>query len=339
MAAKKIQVYNESVKTNIYMEDFQMQPYTHFTLSERDSLRNFISEGKSLRAIAKELNKNVSSISRELKRNKNKDGTYNAYRGLSLYIHRRKRCVRKPRLLPELPLTQYIIEKLNIFWSPELITTMYKRNNPTEKLSFSTIYSYIKNCKLPTISTKNHLRRRGKHRNRGTFTTIKPTHKIHERSADINDRLNVGDFEGDTVLGGVGKGCIATYFDRKSRYLVSQVMKDKSSQTLNKATIKAFNGVRVNSITLDNGSEFARFKELETALNTTIYFADTHSPWQRGTNENGNDLLRFFYPKGYDFRKLPDDELAFVVDLLNDRPRKCLDYLSPKQVFFSKCCT
>lgn len=87
------------------------------------------------------------------------------------------------------------------------------------------------------------------------------------------------------------------------------------------------------SISLDNGSEFSEFHELEKSLDTLVYFAEPHKPWQRGTNENTNDILRFFFPKGYDFRNLSDKELQEVVDLINNRPRKCLGWKTPKEVF------
>lgn len=102
------------------------------------------------------------------------------------------------------------------------------------------------------------------------------------------------------------------------------------------AVCRALKDLKPKSITFDNGSEFAQFRELESALNTTIYFADPHAPWQRGTNENTNDLLRFDFPKGCDFRKISQEDVDYVVDLINNRPKICLDLKSPNEVF---CCT
>jgi len=104
------------------------------------------------------------------------------------------------------------------------------------------------------------------------------------------------------------------------------------------AVCKALSGLPVHSLTLDNGTEFAEFKGIEKALNTVVYFADPHSPWQRGSNENTNGLLRFFFPKGSDFRQITQERLHEVADLLNNKPRKCLGWLSPAD-FFAKCCT
>ncbi|MDD6645421.1 MAG: IS30 family transposase, partial [Oscillospiraceae bacterium] len=97
--------------------------------------------------------------------------------------------------------------------------------------------------------------------------------------------------------------------------------------------------IPIESITLDNGSEFAAFEKIEKDLQTTIYFADPHSPWQRGLNENTNDMLRFFFPKGTNFHNVTDEELQTVVDLINNRPRKTLDFFSPIEVLYKKCCT
>ena len=115
-------------------------------------------------------------------------------------------------------------------------------------------------------------------------------------------------------------------------------MTRKPEDTKN-AIVKALENLPVKSISLDNGAEFASFKELEKELNTEVYFAHPHAPWERGTNENTNGLLRFFFKKGYDFISLSDDELQYVVELINNRPRKCLAWKTPAEIFNSFCCT
>ena len=152
-----------------------------------------------------------------------------------------------------------------------------------------------------------------------------------------------GDFEGDTVYGGIGKGCAVTFVDRKSKLLVGSIAISRERNTIRKAISRAFELMEVpmpiETITLDNGSEFADFLNIEKDLGTTIYFADLHSPWQRGLNENTNDLLRFFYPKGTDFLSVSEEEFQKVIHLINSRPRKCLGYLSPLEFLSKKCCT
>ena len=318
-----------------------MQSYTHFTLEERESLRIMASEGKSIRAIAKELKRNPSSISRELSRNKNKKtGQYNAWGATSLYLKRRKRCVRPCRCETEDVLRDFTAERLRLFWSPETIAAVWKLEHPGDTLAHTTIYAALRNNLLPGCDVKTHLRRRGRRKYvRGATTTIKPDRFIVDRCEKANKRSRIGDWEGDIVLGGVGKGCLLTCVDRKSRYLLSIVSHDKSAVSISAAFHKAFNGHTVHTLTLDNGPEFALFKQLERELNTVIYFCDPHAPWQRGTNENINGILRFFFRKGTDFRFVSQEMLDDIVTLINQRPRKCLGWLSPADIFFSSCCT
>lgn len=315
-----------------------MKSYTHFTLKERVCLEELRQKGKNISEIAKILGRNKSTISRELKRNSNKQGIYNSWGAYSKAAKRRKHSVRKPRLVKGSELYDYILERIQLYWSPELIAATWNSLNPEDTISFVTIYNAIRKGLFEGIAVKSHLRRRGKKRcsNRNKYNTIQPDHTIHERSKEIEERKRFGDWEGDTVRGGVGKGGLLTLIERKSRKLLAVKVNDFSSETIYQAMLYAFDGITPKSITLDNGSEFSKFRELEKALNTTIYFADPHSPWQRGSNENINDVLRFFFPKGFNFLKLSQDEIDLKVSLINNRPRFCLDLLSPNDVF---CCT
>ena len=321
-----------------------MKSYTHFTLSERNCLQKLLSEGKSFREIAKILDRSPSTISREVNRNlSKKKNCYNAWRATTLYIIRRRNCVRHFVIQPATGLYDYIVECFNKYWSPEIIA--YKCKEQGLNVCTSTIYRALKEKRLEGITPKTHLRRHGKKKtnDRKKCCTIHPVHTIHERSEIVESKARFGDFEGDTVYGGVGKGCVATFVDRKSKLLVAAIAPNREKETIRKAFNKAFSlmeySVPVETITLDNGSEFADFLNIEKDLQTTIYFADPHSPWQRGLNENTNDILRFFYPKGTDFMKVSEEELQSVIHLINSRPRKCLDYLSPLEFLSKKCCT
>ena len=174
-------------------------------------------------------------------------------------------------------------------------------------------------------------------------SAVQPIHTIHDRPSIVDDKVRIGDWEGDTVYGAVGKGCLVTMVDRKSKLLAAARCASRKNKDILKGIIKAFQSLNlqipIETLTLDNGSEFAGFVDVEKALNTTIYFADPHSPWQRGLNENTNDLIRFFYPKGTNFLEVTDEEVDLVVSLLNNRPRKTLNYLSPLEVISSRCCT
>jgi IS30 family transposase len=315
-----------------------MQFYHHFTLEERESLRIYLSEGKSLREAGRLLGKSPSSISRELSRNRNKDGSYHAWRATTLYIIRRKKSVRPFRLTVDTKLRTWVSECLASYWSPEIIAARWKREQSGNKLSHSTIYAALRDGRLPQYTPKTHLRRHGKRKCSHQCYTIHPDHLIRDWPEEIRKRERLGDWEGDTVYGSIGKGLLVTLVDRKSRYFAASVLSKRTIPETKDAVIKALKGLDVNSLSLDNGSEFAGFRDLEKELNAPVYFADPHSPWQRPSNENINGLVRFFFPKGTDFHTVTQDQLNRVISLINNRPRKCLGWLSPIE-FLHKCCT
>ena len=317
-----------------------MQSYKHFTLEERESLYQLKKEGKGIRAIARELKRSPSTISRELKRNLDRDGRYNAWNATFAYLRRRKNSRRKKRFEEESELKAWTIEKLEQFWPPETIVKVWKRDHPGESISYTSIYRAIKEGMLPKISEEKHLRRRGKLKFKThNCAPVKVDRRIEEWPEEVIRRERLGDWEGDTVRGAPGKGVIVTLADRKSRYLVALLCRNKKTDTVCKAIIAAMKEKPVETMSFDNGSEFSGYHTVEEELETMVYFADPHSPWQRGTNENLNGLLRFFFPKGCNLLDVSDEYLASVVDLINRRPRKCLGWLSPHDVFFAKCCT
>lgn len=324
-----------------------MMSYTHFTLNERKYLQELLSEGYSFRKIADILGRNVSSVSREVNRNKSKyppkkksnnKFRYHAWRAQTLSIIRRREN-QKYCLAPGSAEWNYIVEKLSLYWSPEEISERWKMEHPeTLGFSTSTIYRYIKKGRFEGISRKTHLRRRGKvilPRN-SNYNSIQPERIIPEWTDAIRNRERIGDWEGDTVYGGIGKGLLVTLVDRKSRFLCASLLQKREAELTRKVIVNTIKALPVKSISLDNGSEFADFKKLEEELQTEVYFAEPHKPWQRGTNENTNDMLRFFFPKGFDFRTITQDDVDFVVNLLNNRPRKCLGWKTPAEIFFDK---
>lgn len=320
--------------------------YTHFTLEERKYLQKLLSEGLSMRKIADILERSPSTISREIKRNKTKNKPkrsdnpywYNHWRAQILYTCRR-RMNKLHAFKPDTDEWNFIVDSLNKFWSPEAICGRWKKLFPNRKpLHFSTIYRYIARGLFPDIQRKTHLRRRGKRiqtRN-ANYNTIQPDRIIPEWPAEIRDRSRIGDWEGDTVYGGIGKGLLVTLVDRKSRYLKMGLLQSRNADETRKVIQKLLNGLPAKSISLDNGAEFSEFRELESALTAPIYFAEPHKPWQRGTNENTNDIVRFFFPKGFDFRTISQEFVDIISDLINNRPKKCLDWKTPAEVFFDK---
>lgn len=319
-----------------------MRSYEHFTLSERGRLEQMQREGKSQSAIARELGRHRSSISRELRRNGNKSTGYNAWHATSQYIHRRKACRKPFRLSWDDELLKFTQDGLAKYWPPEAIVGRWKKEHPQARLSHSTLYQALRKGLIPGRTPKQHLRRHGTHRyrNRSKFNTITPDHSIHERPDHVQARKAFGHWEGDSIVSGrSGSGRLFTCVERFSRMLVVARVNGHAALSMRDAMVTALMDYQVDSLTLDNGSEFARHREVAQMLNTTIFFADPHSPWQRGSNEQVNGLLRFFFPKGTDFSSLLPDVIFAAVDSINDRPRKCLNWLSPREFFLAKCCT
>ena len=298
-----------------------------------------------MRKIAAILERSPSSISREINRNKAKyrphrkpDNSYwyNHWRANNLYIMRRRN--QPPKAIRQgTPEWDFVVSGLMQFWSPETIAGRWHHLYPERKpLSASTIYRYLKKGIFPQITVKAHTRRRGKRiqTRDANYNSIQPDRIIPEWSDVIKNRERIGDWEGDTVYGGVGKGLLVTLVDRKTRFLKMGLLSNRNSDNTRKVIEKRLKNLPVKSLSLDNGSEFADFKLLEEHLGTPIYFAEPHKPWQRGTNENTNDLIRFFFPKGFDFRNVTDDVVQSIEDIINNRPRKCLNWKTPFEVFF-----
>lgn len=318
--------------------------YTHFTLEERESLALLLQEGKKYSQIARELGRHRSSIKREVERNYSKTKhRYHPVRATICYVMRRKKCIRRSVIIPGSELYNFILGCLQRFWSPEIIA--YKARQQGLSVGCSTIYRAIRKGVFGKLAARKYLRRRGKNRNLShkNSNVIHPVYTIHDRPAIVESKERFGDWEGDTVYGAVGKGCLVTNVDRKSKLLVAARSPSRKQEDIREAFRKAFAmmelPVSVETLTLDNGSEFAGFLDIEKDLGTTIYFTDRHAPWQRGLNENTNDLIRFFFPKGTNFLLVTDEEVAEVVKLINSRPRKCLNYLSPLEFVSKFCCT
>ena len=228
---------------------------------------------------------------------------------------------------------QFTLNGLLQYWSPEIIAGRWNTEH-SDRLSFSSIYRAVRTGQFPGIKPWIHFRRKAKpYSNQKKSYSRSFDSSIHDRPIDADNSSRFGDFEGDTIYGSVGKGYLVTAIDRRSRLLVAAKCKDKTIPVINKAFSVAFAKssklIKPLTLTLDNGTEFLGFKAIEKENDLTIYFADSHSPWQRGSNENINSLIRFFFPRGTDFRNLPQEQLDYVVSLINNGPRKCLGYLSP----------
>ncbi len=314
----------------------KMSHYKHFTTEERELSRVMKAQGFSLRAIARKLNRAPSSVSREFIRNSYSNGDYAAFYADKQYLKRRKNCG-NPKLLNDDIMRNYVIEKLNLRWSPEQIAGRSKVEKQSFSISYPTIYRAIDSGVLPR-ELKKIMRFKWKHKKckgedkRGKIPDATP---IAQRPLGAKNRSRFGHWESDTVLGKRNTGCFGTHVERKSGYLVAFRIDDRQNNAFNKATIKSFSNIPnklKKSFTVDNGKEFSAHKELAIETGMPVYFCDPYSPWQRGTNENTNGLLRQFFPKGTSFENISAENLDFVVDLINNRPRKRLNFLTPFEI-------
>lgn len=312
--------------------------YSHFTLEERVLLYKLLKDGMSIREIAGALGRDPSSVSRERQRNESENGEYIPFKAHQM-ADTRKQKKRRCRLPDGAEITRYVTEKLKLFWSPEAIAARLFLEQGIV-IGVSTIYRYLKAGKLEGVTVRGNLRRRGvpyvnRTESQKIHMTIKPNRIIPEWPEEIRDRSRIGDWECDTIAGNVGTGLITTMVDRHSRLLLAAKATSKRSTEHRQLILRMLEGMEVQSLSFDNGVEFAKHEELEKDLGVLAYFAEPHKPWQRGTNENANGVLRFFFPKGSDFREVTQQKIDEVVAMLNNRPRKCLGWRTPAEVYYS----
>lgn len=307
----------------------------HLTSQDRDCIAQLAHQGADQKEIAQALNRSPSTISREMRRNRTDDNYHASQAQQRAERRRRERPITRKMDDPEID--EAVRDGLAHYWSPEQIEGRLKRGDTEVDTSVSarTIYFWIAHDD-DREHWKQFLRRRGRRPNRrkkpdGIGAPIK------DRPEVIEERLRLGDFEGDTVLGPPGTGGLATLVDRKSRYTIIVKIQRKEADHVHqkiKQRLKQLDEERRKSVTFDNGTEFARCHRLEKHLGMKLYYAEPGCPHQRGTNENTNGLIRQFYPKGTDFRDVTHYDVRATENLLNDRPRACLDYRTPNEVFF-----
>lgn len=321
--------------------------YGHLSIDEREVILKMCAQQSSMRHIAEHLGRDAGTISRELSRNVSSTGEYKPHLAQRYYQKRRADSKEPYRLECDQRLQRYVTDKLKCYWSPEQISGRL-RNDYDLHVSPVTIYSWI--CRdnicgggLWKYLRQSHRRRRKRRGGIDHRGQMPDRRMIDERPKVVNERKRVGDWESDTLEGRKSCGLLATHVERKGRYTVAVKVEDKSADKVTRATLDVMKKLppeKVKTMTFDNGKEFAGFKELERGLGMRSYFAHPYHSWERGTNENTNGLLRQFFPKGVDFRRVSQTELDRVAELLNNRPRKCLNYRTPTEVFWSKpmCC-
>jgi transposase, IS30 family len=316
--------------------------YTHLSEHERYLIGHLHATGQSRRQIALQLKRDPGTIARELRRN---CASGSAYGGLDAHhrAQRRRRAAAGPTALAGGRLLRYVASRLRHFWSPQQIAgrlPLDYPDDPTMRISHEAIYQWVYQNRRHGGDMYQCLRqgrpRRRKRRGNSTIRGQIPGRVgIEQRPAIVDSRQRFGDWEADTVQGAKGRGCLVTHVERRSRYTLAGRAPDQRARTFNAVTIRLFRHMPRHlrhTVTGDNGKELALFKALEKKLGVRVYFADPYSAWQRGTNENTNGLLRQFFPKGMPLDQVTDQQVAKAARLLNNRPRKCLGYRTPREV-------
>jgi IS30 family transposase len=319
--------------------------YGRLSFIERIEIEKLLSHKKSYTEVASALNRNKSTVNREV--NKQGREAYKAVEGERLAVSSvSNRRSGKTKISQCGELEQYVLDKLELRWSPWLIHTILKRRFPQNKamqISHEAIYLYIylhskKELKNLLIS---ELRQKRKYRGnvrRGTDkrTTIQDPIRIDERPEEVKGRLIPGHWEGDLVMGKERSSAIGTLVERTTRTIIIVPLKARDATTVRKAFEKEFKSIPAQmkkTMTYDNGTEMAQHKLFTKNTKIQVYFTHPYSPWERPTNENSNGLIRDYFPAGTDFSTISAARLKEVQNQLNERPRHVLDYRTPKEVF------
>ncbi len=309
--------------------------HTHIGKEDWPCISRMLRAGHSFSEIARTIGKDQSSLSRHVREYGGRDG-YDV-----LEVRRRKRMKRIAAMdsirVIKGSLLRTVKRMLIDHKSPEQIAGVLKR------VSASSIYRYIKE-RAPHL--KKHLRsKKGKYRRRrGTkkreeWREQRKKRRIDERPKITERRGRIGDYEGDTMMGRDKRVRIVTFVDRRTGYLIAFLLPKMNARLVTSLSIKHFQNIpkkKRKTLTFDNGIEFADWETLEKKSRMIVYFCYPYHSWERGTNENTNGLLRQYFPKTMDFNLITSDELARVVRKLNNRERKRLGFLSPRQVFWKK---
>ena len=321
-----------------------MSPYKHLTMSERETIFLMHNNQASLTSIAQTIGRATSTVSRELSRNRS---AYSPSVAQERYEAQKSHCGRRS-LLSDHQLLQLIRHLfLDLQWSPEEIAARLKLETSSFQISYTTIYrgiySGLFDQKLSSRGARGvirKLRHHGKSRHKKGYEErrgkIPISHTLQERPESANKRTQIGHWELDTVAGKTGRSCVVTMVDRCSRYLIMHKAAKKNSASVTttiRSLLKDLPPEHLGTITPDRGKEFAKHHQLTEEFGIEFYFPNPHAPWQRGSNENTNGLIREYLPKNQDMDPISDTVILEFVDRLNKRPRKCLNWKTPYEIY------
>jgi IS30 family transposase len=313
-----------------------MRTYTQLTQEQRYQIYALMKAAHNQTEIARLINVHKSTISREVRRNRGMKG-YRPKQAHQFSLNRRK----KTKYRIEVSTWTLIETLLRKDWSPEQASGWLKENYGLQ-ISHEWIYQHILMDKQAGGDLHRHLRCQKKRRKRyGSYDRrgrLKNRVSIDERPVIVDTRQRLGDWEVDTIIGKGHRQAIVSLTERKARLALLRKVERKTSQAVADAVIELLKTlpVQIHTITADNGKEFADHERIARDLRTNVYFAHPYSSWERATNENMNGLIRQYFPKKHDFTTITENEIEFVMERLNNRPRKCLGFKTPNQVFFNR---
>ena len=311
--------------------------YNHLTQLVRCQIQAYKSMGLSNKAIADNLNVHPSTISRELSRNTGKRG-YRHQQAQTLAEYRRKQASSRPKVmtLENIAIIESHLEKK---WSPEQISGRLKLENNLS-VSHVTIYQHMYADRRNGGTLYKHLRHKGKKYNRRSKGTAGRGHipnrvDISQRPSVVEEKSRIGDWEGDLIIGANHQGALLTLVDRASKFTIIRKLLGKNANEVVEAIKSCLGYIKrqVLSITFDNGKEFSLHEQIAKMLKAKIYFATPYHSWERGLNEFTNGLIRQYLPKSTNMLLVTDDNVNFVQNALNNRPRKVLNFQTPREVF------
>lgn len=320
-----------------------MTKYQHLSLIERYQLQALLGQAIDPKDIARQLGRHRSTIEREIARGIQADGLYCAQSAQALSDQRKLACRNAKTIASET--WKEVDAYLSLHLSAQQVSCRLRAELAVE-VSHESVYLYIYrqlHAHGRQIAELRCSRKRRKKRCTPTAAQRNQRGAIHnrisieQRPAVVDEKSRIGDWEGDTIVGRKHLGGLVTLVDRVSRYTLAYPVTKRCALPVCHAICEMLGpyAERCHTITLDNGSEFALHQQFAAALGTEVYFAKPHSPWQRGLNENTNGLLRQYFPKGSSMHELSMEQVQYAVDRLNHRPRKCLGWRTPHEVFFN----
>jgi IS30 family transposase len=317
--------------------------YRHLSIEEREKIQELLWQKTSIRDIAKVIGRSHSSIIREINKNIPLQYKYTPRISHERALEKRKQRGRKLRL-KSLFIRRYVVSHLRIGYSPEQIAGRLRLEYPREKISHEAIYQYIYHnihsgyVKKGNLDLRIYLKRRHKRRQRKGMRKYQRIFKhkgisIEERPKEVEKRKVLGHWEGDSMVSKKSTVGLNTLVERKSGLVLISKIKNKTKEETSNTVIHRLKDIPCKTLTLDNGTENFGYEEIQKELQILCYFAHPYCSGERGTNENTNGLIRYYFPKGTDFALIGEEAIQAVERALNNRPRKRLGWKTPLEVF------